>query len=352
MTYKISRFRRWWIRLTHFEFWPFNVFYFPVHFYYAFLALRSRSFFFFTASNPSIEFGGMLGEKKSEIFDLLPLEYIPATGLFSANAQLTEILSFMKERGLQFPIIAKPNIGERGWMVAKLKTEEELSSYLENIHVDFLIQEFIDLPIELGVFYIKIPGQTTGQVTSIVRKGFMSVTGDGSSNVKQLLEKDVRAMLQVDFTNPAILEVLDHVPKKNEQQVIESIGNHCRGTTFLDFNHWIDDTLNQAFDHIASQIESFYFGRFDLRCRSIEKLRQAQDFKILELNGAGSEPGHVYQPGRSIFLAYRDVLWHLKMLRKVSEANRKRGHQFWSFSRGWKKMREIREYDRLKESAS
>lgn len=348
MAHPIGQFRRWWTRVTHFEYWPFNVFYFPVHFYYAWLALRSRSLFFFTASNPSIEFGGMMGEKKSEIFDLIPSAFIPQTKLFPPEVTTNDVLAFMEGQEIQFPIIAKPDVGERGWMVAKLKSVEEVRAYLDTIQVDFLIQEFIDLPVELGVFYVKIPGQPQGRVTSIVRKGFMSVTGDGKHTVRQLLENDIRAMLQVDFNNPAISEVLDDIPASGEVHIVESIGNHCRGTTFLDFNHWIDADLNEAFNQISDQIKDFYFGRFDLRCQSIEDLRQIKNFKILELNGAGAEPGHIYQPGRSILLAYRDVLWHLKMLRQVSAANRKRGHPYWAFSQGWKKWKEVNHYNRRK----
>lgn len=350
MSKKVSRFSRWWTRFTNFEFWSFDVFYFPVKIYYLFLAIRSRSLFFFTASNPSIEFGGMLGEKKSEIFDLIPDEYMPVTRLFLPNVEKEEVMAYLKNSGLSFPIIAKPDVGERGWMVSKLDSEEELDQYLKDIHVNFLIQEFIDYPVELGVFYIKMPGEKQGKVTSIVKKGFLNVTGDGSSSVQELLEQNVRAVLQVDFDSPEVQEKANDIPIPGEEVLIESIGNHCRGTTFLNYNHWIDKDLHQAFDKISNQINDFYFGRFDLRCASIESLRQAKDFKILELNGAGSEPGHVYHPGSSIFAAYRDILWHLKMLRRVSAANRKRGHEYWKFSDGIKKMKEISAYNKKKDS--
>lgn len=352
MSKKVSRFARWWTRFTNFEFWSFDVFYFPVKIYYAFLALRSRSLFFFTASNPSIEFGGMLGEKKSEIFELIPDEYMPITQLFPPDASREEIMNFLSETGLSFPVIAKPDVGERGWMVSKLNSEEELDKYLTDIQVNFLVQEFIDYPVELGVFYIKVPGEPKGKVTSIVKKGFLSVSGDGKSSVKQLLEQNVRAVLQVDFNSPEVQEIAGDIPKNGEEVLVEAIGNHCRGTTFLNYNHWIDEELHLAFDHISSQIRDFYFGRFDLRCASIDSLRQAKEFKILELNGAGAEPGHVYHPGSSIFAAYRDILWHLKMLRRVSAANRKRGHHYWKFADGIRKMKEISAYNQQKESST
>jgi len=51
-------------KITHWEYWPFELVYFPVVLYYFWLSIRARSFFFFSASNPSIETGGMLGESK------------------------------------------------------------------------------------------------------------------------------------------------------------------------------------------------------------------------------------------------------------------------------------------------
>ena len=144
MTKKVSRFAQWWTRFTNFEFWSFDVFYFPVKIYYAFLALRSRSLFFFTASNPSIEFGGMLGEKKSEIFDLIPDEFMPVTRLFAPDVSTEKVMNYLQQAKLSFPVIAKPDVGERGWMVSKLNSEEELSAYLNDIQVNFLIQEFVD----------------------------------------------------------------------------------------------------------------------------------------------------------------------------------------------------------------
>ena len=339
----VSPLKKWWIKCTHFEFWPFDVFYFPVKLYYVYLALRSRSLFFFTASNPTIEFGGLLGEKKSEVFDLIPDQYIPKTQLFQPESTETDVLAYMGKERISFPIILKPDVGERGWMVRKVRNEREVREYLKKIRVPFLLQEYVDLPVELGVFFIKVPGQI-GKVTSIVKKGFLSVIGNGRDNVKTLLLANPRAAIQLDFESEIFEGLMEEIPGNGERVEVESIGNHSRGTTFLDENRAIDKQLSETFNMIADDIEGFYFGRFDLRCRSMDDLRQGLHFKILELNGAGSEPGHIYQPGFPLWRAYKDVCWHLKMLRKVSRENRARGHEYWSFSRGWAKMKAIKAY--------
>ena len=338
---RVSPWRKLWVKVRYFEFWPFNVFYAPLFLYYFYLSIRSRSFVYFTASNPSIETGGFLGESKADVFKLIPKKYLPETQLFKAPDK-DEILEFVEKMGVEFPFILKPDVGERGRGVAKIQNAEELSEYLAEFNEPILLQEFVPGPVELGVFYIREPIKEYGRVTSIVKKGFLTVTGDGSSTVEELLSKNVRAMIQVDFNQEFISKIKDLVPSKNQKFEVESIGNHCRGTTFLNANNEIDDSLHRVFDEAAKSIDGFYFGRFDIRCKSFEELRKG-NFKILELNGAGSEPGHIYQPGYGILRAYKDVFWHFKMLQKVSVQNHKRGVKYWSLKQGLKKRRELKE---------
>ncbi len=349
MSAGISKFHRFWVKLTQWEYWSFDVLYFPVKIYFTWLALKNRSFFFFTSSNPTIDFGGMLGESKSKIYKLIPDQFLPKMLLITAG-DIPTAKSFAQEIG--YPIICKPDIGERGKLVEKIANEEALINYVEKCPVDFLIQELIDFPVELGVFYVRLPDQSQGKVTSIVQKDFLAVTGDGFSTVRQLLESSPRAKLQLDFTHPRFAHLMDLVPEKGTKQTVESIGNHCRGTTFLNMNGEIDAALNVAIDRLSQQIDGFYFGRFDLRCKSIDDLRALRNFKVLELNGAGAEPAHIYQPGFSIFKAYGVLFWHFAQLSNISAANRKRGIAHWSFKQGMQKLKEIKAYDQLLASAN
>lgn len=338
-----KRIRNVWFRYTHWEFWPFGLLYFPVYFYYLWLSLKARSFFFFTAANPTIDFGGMLGESKADIFKLIPEKYLPVFQLI-APGDLQTALAFAEKTG--FPLIGKPDIGERGKLVEKLADPEALKKYIDKCPVPFLLQEYIDLPIELGVFYTRFPGERNGRITSIVKKEFLKVRGNGRDGVKILLKKDSRALLQVDFDHPRFAEVLRYIPGDQEEVLVEPIGNHCRGTIFLDQTSLADEQLTAAFDKLANQIEGFYFGRFDLRCSSMDELKELKDFKILELNGAGSEPGHIYQPGYSLQKGYAAIFWHLKVLAEISRANKARGFIYWGFGKGMRKLQMIRSYNK------
>ncbi|MEQ9402251.1 MAG: hypothetical protein RIM99_01590 [Cyclobacteriaceae bacterium] len=340
---KVSGFTAFITKLKNWEYWPFSVLYFPVFFYFAWLAVKSRSVLFFTASNPTIEFGGMFGERKSDIFSILPDKYIPTTRLIHKGDQESALA---EGRRIGYPLIAKPDIGERGVWVKKIEGENEMLRYTESCPVDFLLQELITYPVELGIFLVKYPGEK-GKVTSIVRKEFLEVKGDGQATIMELLKENPRAILTADLSSDFLKQQGSRIPEKNECVLIEPVGNHCKGTKFLNDEHEIDESLNVAMNKIADEIPDFFFGRFDLKCRSIADLKELKNFSILELNGAGAEPGHIYQPGYSLFRAYKDILWHLKVLADISVINHQRGIPFWSLSQGYKKWKEHRNHNRL-----
>ena len=222
-----------WAKLTRWEFWPFSIFYFPVLFYWTWLVLKTRSLFFFTSSNPGIEFGGMLGESKDKIYKDINPTYIPKTYKLDPNISSKEFAQRLKQESLSFPFILKPDIGERGWMVELIKNQEDLEEYLNKIQVEFLVQEYVSFPIELGVFYYRYPSRENGTVSSIVMKEMLKVTGDGQSTVRQLVLEDVRAKMHLDTLENTNFEILNYVPHYNEQVELVSIGNHCRERHFL-----------------------------------------------------------------------------------------------------------------------
>ncbi|HVD96789.1 MAG TPA: hypothetical protein VNB90_01210 [Cytophagaceae bacterium] len=327
-------------KLTHWEYWPFEIVYFPIAIYYLWLSLKARSFFFFSASNPSIETGGMLGESKFSILKNIPQEVSTLTLFFPAGTSFEEVEKYLRQTNLTYPLISKPDVGERGIKVEKIENAQQLKKYLEDCRQDFLIQEYVDFEIELGVFYFRLPGQSRGVVSSIVKKDFLQVTGDGVSSLGALIAAYPRAAFQFERLRTS----LDYrsIPSKGEKVILEPIGNHCRGTTFLSAQELIDEELTEVFDRISQQIPDFYFGRYDLRCKSIEELKAGKNIKILELNGAGAEPGHIYQPGCSIFKAWKELLFHWKILYQISTRNHKNGVPYMRFQEARERYKKIR----------
>lgn len=321
------------IKLRSWEYWPFGILQGPVFIYWLLLALKERSIFFFSASNPGILSGGMMGESKSAVLDLIPKEVKPKTFLVKLPATVKSVVDQMTSNDLSFPIIFKPDLGERGWMVRKINNESDVQQYLNEIRIDFVMQELVDLPLEFGVFYVRYPDRPHGNVTSITMKQFLSVTGNGRSTLRDLILSVDRAKLQWDVLKEKYKNELDLVPGKGELIELVSIGNHCLGTTFLNANHLITPKLNASFDSISKKVNGFYFGRFDLRCASFEDL-EAGNVKIVELNGCGAEPAHIYHPGSSFWRGMATLFAHVHSMYRVSAINHSKGVPYLSFKEG------------------
>ena len=312
--------------------------------YWIWYALKERSLLYFSASNPSILTGGMMGESKFDVLNLVPEEVKPKTVLIKLPSSREQVLEEMKKNALTFPVIFKPDLGERGWMVRRINTEQEIDKYLTEIKIDFLIQVLVELPLEFGVYYVRFPSEENGFVNSIVVKEFLFIEGDGKKNIQQLiLEKD-RAKLQWKTLKEVYKDQLDEVLACGKRIELISIGNHCLGTKFLNGNHLITEKLSASFDTISKQVKDFYFGRYDLRCASLQDLENG-NVKIVELNGCGAEPAHIYQPGSSLWDAIRVLITHWKNMYRISSENHRRGVPYLSLKEGreiYKKLKALK----------
>jgi hypothetical protein len=128
---------------------------------------------------------------------------------------------------------------------------------------------------------------------------------------------------------------LNEILPDKKEMVLVGIGNHAMGTMFLDGGSLINEKLSASFDRISKQIPGFYFGRFDLRCQSLEDLNDG-NVKIMELNGCGAEPAHIYQPGFSFFKALSILFQHWQNIYSIAVQNRENGVKFISFSAGYR----------------
>jgi hypothetical protein len=330
-----------WIKTTHWEYWPWYLVYIPVYAYWLWLGARAGTIFFFSAANPFMRYGGILGGSKKEILDHIPHEYQPITCLLTKEATATEVLSVMQSNGLRFPIIMKPDIGERGHKVELIKNESHIETYLGSVTTPVMVQEFINLPVEVGVFYYRFPDKKQGEISSVVIKELLTVTGDGEHSLAELIGAKARAKLQLNRLAGILKDKINAIPEAGAEVLLEPIGNHNRGTAFLNGSHLINDQLRVVFDELSWKIKGFHYGRFDLRCASIAALNRGE-FKIMELNGAASEPAHIYSPGFSIIEGYRSLFHHWKVLFNISRANHRNGVKYMSFKTGMEALAKSR----------
>ena len=338
--------RPFFIKLTNWEYWSFVAVYVWIYPVWVLLAIRARSFFFFAASNPTIKNGGFLNESKKDIAPLIPLHLHPKTVFFSLPANGDIVLKQINKQGLSFPLIGKPDIGGRGKGVKALKDEEDVRSYVSNACLDFHIQEFVSFKKEVGIFYYRYPGDEAGKISGIVSKEFLSVTGDGISSIRALLLQKKRAIMYLKSLENIHGDLLNNVLSPGEKMIVSPYGNHARGSLFLDDSNLIDDELTHAMDILCKQIPEFYFGRLDIRYDNWEDLKKGKNFAIIEVNGAGSEPTHIYDPGHSLFFAWKEIIRHWIILFHISRMNHKKGYRYLSFKEGIRMFKEDKVWKR------
>lgn len=332
--------RPFFIRLFNWEYWSFNTIYIPIYIIWIGLCIRARSFFFFAAANPKIKNGGFLNESKKDIFPLIPPDIHPKTVFFSVPSNPEIVLADLKRNSLQFPLIGKPDIGGRGRGIKALRDEQDLNEYVKIAYLDFHIQEFVPYKNEVGIFYYRYPGEAHGKISGIVGKEFLKVVGDGASDIRTLMSENKRAILQIknlEETNPALLRT---VLAAGEERIIVPYGNHARGAKFLDHSRLANEKITATIDKICQTIPEFYFGRLDIRFNTWEGLENGLQFSIIEVNGAGSEPTHIYDPRHSIFFAWKEITRHWIILWRISRLNHKRGVPYLSIKEGIRMFRE------------
>jgi ribosomal protein S6-L-glutamate ligase RimK-like protein len=322
-----------WIKLRHWEYWPWYIVYVPVFIYWLWCGLKARAIFYLSAANPGFEYGGIIGSSKKAILNKIPKNLVPNGILIAAEITVDKVLREMDKSCLNFPVVVKPDIGERGFKVELIQNKHELEQYLKGSKDQLIMQEYIDLPMEAGIFYYRLPNEEKGVVSSVVLKALLVVTGDGKSSIHELMLRNERSRLQINRIVALGKIDLSYVPQNGEGILLEPIGNHVRGTKFVDGNYLINQKLIDIIDDISRNIEGFYYGRFDLRCKDEEAL-YAGVFKIMELNGSVSEPAHIYSPGFPLLEAYRVLLHHWRILYKISTMNHKNGVPYMSFRTG------------------
>lgn len=260
---------------------------------------------------------------KTQINDLIPSKWTPKGFKWASGTEISWAIKQLEERNLSFPLIVKPDIGLKGLGVSIVSNKEMLESLLMASQRDLIIQEKIPYKNEVGIFYVRLPKSTEGFCTGMARKDFLKVIGDGKKTVLELIKEHPRALLKLEALHKMNTVDFKAVPKLKEEVVLVPFGSHTRGAEFIDVSHEITNALKDQINEIAQQIEGFYFGRFDIMYASWEELRMGKNFVIVEINGAASEPIHMYDPKHSLGFAYKEIYRHWNYMERISRENRK-----------------------------
>jgi hypothetical protein len=83
--------------------------------------------------------------------------------------------------------------------------------------------------------------------------------------------------------------------------------------------------LSARFDAISRSMPEFHYGRFDVRFASDARLQQGEDFRVIEINCAGSEAISTWDPEKTVGPVYAQILVQQQLMFEIGAANRGRG---------------------------
>ena len=86
----------------------------------------------------------------------------------------------------------------------------------------------------IATFYCRFPDEDRGFISGIELKEFLSVTGDGTSTIRDLILESERSILQFDVLREEYKDELNEVLPKGEKKVLVPYGNHVRGAKFIE----------------------------------------------------------------------------------------------------------------------
>ncbi|MDP4149556.1 MAG: LysE family transporter [Bacteroidota bacterium] len=344
---KGGRIRAMAYRLAHWETWHYLAKYIPLAPVWLWHCLRSGSAWFFTPSNPSLTFGGFEGESKMEMFEQLPAGTYPKSVLIPHALAIHELEIKLSAGAFNFPLAVKPDVGMMGFMFRKIDSLEKLIEYHQKMPVDYIIQDLVRWPLEVSVFYYRMPNEKKGAITGFIRKEFLQVTGDGVRTLWELLLDYPRVRFRLEEMRSKHESRLHEIIPAREIFILSNALNLSRGGKLVSLEHEKDERLLGVFDGISHYAGHFYYGRYDIKCASIDALKRGENFSILEYNGCGAEPHHIYGNGNTLFQAYGIVLHHWKMLARISRYNHKMGVPYWGFRRGWVFLRKAKRHFKM-----
>lgn len=324
------------VRVAPSEEIPVIPYYIPVALQWLWLGLRYRSLTLPTAANPSIEAGGLLGESKAACLSLAGPQAQPFIARWASltrvpgpdlGPSLEAARVALAQAGLDYPFIVKPDIGWRGFGVRLVDTEAELAEYLSGYPEGeaLLVQEFLPWAGEAAIFWVRPPDQENGEIFSLTLRYHPFVVGDGTSTIRQLIESCPRMSWKAAELCAANADRLDQVPAVDQSVRLTVVGSNRVAGLYIDGASHATAALAARMDALCGDLRGFHFGRLDVRFESIEQLRRGEGFKVVEVNGAGAEAVHIWDPDFPVLAGYRTLFRQQALMFAVADANRKRG---------------------------
>jgi len=332
---------KWFEKFLNWENYPKNVFLFPLYLFGIWKAMVNRRMWLFSTSNPNLTFGSFFGLTKSEVYQILPPNTYPNTVLIHSNDSFEQVVEKIAQSNLEYPFVVKPDVGMVGLLVRIIEDENQLRTYYDLVKVDWIVQEYISYNVEVGLFYVRNPNEQKGKIVGLSEKKPLSIIGDGKSTLGTLVENDSKAVFWKEEIFRKKKKKWNTIPAKGEFVELMYTGNRKTGAQLVELVDEIDEDLVILFDKISRHSNQIFYGRYDIKCNSLEDLKKGKNFAILEFNGVHSGYGHLYHCGKSAKEAYQTIFKMWQNLFQICMINHQNGARFTPFGEGWKKLYQV-----------
>lgn len=334
--------KRFFQKIVDWEKWSYDVIYLPIDIVWLWYGIKAKAFWFFTPVNPTLIFAGFEGGSKKEMYDQLPKWTCPTTLTIDTADSVDNVRTQMQQVGLDFPVVVKPDSGMGGVLFRIIKNSDELKVYHEVVGEQYILQRLVGEGLEFSVFHIRYPEESKGIITGLIVKDYLHVIGNGKNTLAELVDSNPAASYRALQLQKKHKENWERIIPDGEKYLLNAAGNHNTGAKFVNLNHEIDQQLCDVFDRISNEAGSFYFGRYDLKCTSLEDLKNGKNILILEYNGAGAAITHVFDRNMSYWNALKEIVRHWQHLYKIGKINNKKGVPYWSFMQGYRFMQKAK----------
>lgn len=298
------------------------------------LSLCHRAITLPSCANPAITSGGMVGEGKLEYLDTMgPLARAACavtTSFVNGGADPSMAAeSAMARAGLTYPVVLKPDLGWCGFGVRLVPDRASLEAYAATFPVGerVVVQAHVRDEGEAGLFYVRHPGKPHGRLIGVLLRHAPSVVGDGHRTIAQLMAASPRLRrLGRDGLSEAGCDTA-RVPGAGEVVPVTTVRSTRVGGLYEDGTRHITPELTRAIDRIALDMDNFHMGRFDVKFTDLAALRAGRGLTVIEVNGAGSEAVHAWDPSLTLRQAYGIIFRKQRELFAIGDEMRRRGHK-------------------------
>jgi hypothetical protein len=281
------------------------------------------------------------------MYEQLPPGSHPRTIYILHDLPIDQVKERIAAAGFSYPFIVKPDVGMKGILFRKIENEDQLEKYHERIPVEYIVQDLVELPVEVSVFYYRFPTSERGVITGFIQKELLEVYGDGTRTLWELICEHPRAKHRLEEMKHRHEHRLDRVLPEGQHFYLSYAGNHNRGARFINLHKEIDEKLLKVFDDLSHYTGKFFYGRYDIKCTSVADLKEGRNFSILEFNGCGAEPNHIYDAQMGLGRAYREILLHWRVLYEISKYNHLNGTPYWPFAKGRRFLKEAQRHFKM-----